>query len=166
MARTPANFARAFAQLPARFAGTLLQNLGGRGTAQWPSEVGKIYAARSLPEISQISAARSVPGILQISAARSVPGILQEFAAFRSLSQAHLRQPIPGCTDKAQKPHAILLELSCKFKTAHRCILFARQLFFFKSAKSSAPHRYVKNAKRVQNGRRPITACLLHIAIS
>ena len=35
----------------------------GRGTAQWPSEVGRIYAARSLPKTLQISEAQSSPKI-------------------------------------------------------------------------------------------------------
>ena len=100
----------------------LRRKFDGRGTVQWPSEVGRIYAARSLPKT------------LQISEAPSSPQIPTEIATIRPLSQAHLHQPIPGCTDKAQKQLAILLQHSCRFKRAHRCVLFARQLGCFESA--------------------------------
>ncbi len=72
----------------------------------------------------------------------------------RALSQAHLRQPIPGCTDTAQKLHVMLLELSCRFKTAHRCILFARQLFLFVLAFLLPHARYVKIESPIISARR------------
>ena len=79
---------------------------------------------------------KSVAGIPGSNRAPEIPEILLRSSA---LSQAYLRQTILGSMDTAQKLHAMLLEIFCKFKTAHRCNLFARQLFFFKLAKS-LPH--------------------------
>jgi len=82
-----------------------------------------------------------ISGIPGTNRAPEISGILLRSSA---LSQAYLRQTILGSMDTAQKLHAMLLELFCKFKTAHRCNLFARQLFFFKLAKSLPHARYVK----------------------
>ena len=41
----------------------LRHKFDGHGTVQWPSEVGRIYAARLLPQILQIFEARSSPQI-------------------------------------------------------------------------------------------------------
>ena len=82
---------------------------------------------------------------LQIPGTNRAPEIPDICLRSSALSQAHLHQPIPGCTDKAQKQHAILLQHSCRFKRAHRCVLFARQLGYFESAIFRPPPRSVKS---------------------
>ena len=61
--RTPADFAREFARLPARFAGTFAAQI------RWPrhrSHFGRIPGARSVPKILPKSEALSMPFFLQI----------------------------------------------------------------------------------------------------
>ena len=58
------------------------------------------------------------------------------------LSQLDLSKTLPGSMDTGQKRCTMLLELFCESNSAHRCILFARQLGFFKSAKSLPRPRF------------------------
>ena len=100
---------------------------------------------QGLSEIPRIPGSNRTRKICRIPGTNRAPEIPEICLRSSALSQAHLHQPIPGCTDKAQKQLAILLQHSCRFKRAHRCVLFARQLGCFESAIFRPPPRSVKN---------------------
>ena len=117
-------------------------------------EIPRIPGSNRTRKICRIPGTNRAPEIPEKCLRNRAPEIPEKCLRSSALSQAHLRQPIPGCTDKAQKHHAILLQLSCKKNSAHRCIPFARQLFLFKLAKSLPHARYVKIELPIRLARR------------
>ena len=99
---------------------------------------------QGLSEISGIPGTNRAPEISGLPGTNRAPEIPEILLRSSALSQAYLRPTILESMDTAQKLHAMLLELFCKLKTAHRCNPFARQLLFVKLAKSLPHARSVK----------------------